>query len=318
MKKILILGKLDDLGVALLKKNKNFSWNILPHITEDKKFLALLKNANALLVRSQKISPEWIEICKNLEIISRHGVGIDNLPMEKINAKKIPVCIIEDVNSICVAEHTIALLLHCTKQLSLYQKNLLQGNWKIRDSGLAGVLYQKTILLIGCGKIGERIVERLLAFGMKILIYDPYRKKNINLDFSDNLGNALVGANFVIVCCSKTKETTNILNSEKLRLLPRDAIVINAARGGLVDENALYEMLKKKEILAAGFDVFNEEPPSPNSPLFTLENFFATGHIASKTKDCIQNTAISAVENIFAFFLGKLNTKLIINAEIYQ
>lgn len=318
MKKILILGKLDNAGISLLKSKKNISWNILQEIQNQKEFLSKLTKTNALVVRSQKILPEWIDMCTHLEIISRHGVGIDNLPLSSITAKKIPVCIIDDVNSISVAEHTIALLLHCTKQLSFYQQQLHKGNWKVRDSGLAMELYKKKLLLIGCGKIGEKIVERLLPFGVYIQVFDPYRKKNLAVEFIQNLNNALPHTDFVILCCPKNKETTNILNKEKLCLLPQKAIVINTARGGLVDEDALYQLLSKKKITAAGFDVFTKEPLMKNSKLLTLENFIATGHIASKTKECIENTAISALENVFAFWKGIINPKLIINPEIYQ
>jgi D-3-phosphoglycerate dehydrogenase len=313
-KKILILGEIHPEAQNLLQK-KDVIWEQRKNIKEQEIFISLLRTANALIVRTQKILPQWIEKAENLEIISRHGVGVDNLPLAKLKEKNIPVCIIQDVNSISVAEHAIALLLHAAKQIAFYQKKLQAGNWKIRDTGISTELFQKTLLLIGCGKVGSKIVERLAAFGMFIKIFDPVKKKGIAAEWAFDLEATLKVADFVLLACPKNRQTINILNEKKLKLMKQGSILINTARGGLVDEKTLYQLLKTKKIAAAGFDVFANEPVEKNAPLLKLENFTATPHIASKTKECIKKTAISAVENIFSFWEGRLDPALIINYE---
>ena len=321
MKKILVLGQLDKAGIALLEAKKNIAWVQLlgEDAQNEAKILAHLKEANALLVRTQNILPAWIKQAKNLEIVSRHGVGVDNLPLKTLSKNKIPVCIIEDINSISVAEHTVMLLLSCAKQLRFYQTKMQNRAWHMRDEGRSVELYNKNLLMIGCGRVGEKILERLAAFKMQTKIFDPHKKtKNNYALFVTNIEDALSSADFVLLCCPKTKETINILNKKMLNLLKSQAILINTARGALVDENALYDLLRARKIAAAGFDVFATEPMPKQHPLLLLDNFIATPHIASKTKECIKNTSVSAVNNILRFWQGDLNYSLITNSEVLK
>ena len=313
MKKILILGKIHPSAIKFLSEKKKVSWEVIleQDLSKAKNFFALLQSANAILVRTQNILKKWLEQAENLEIISRHGVGIDNLPLDFLKQKKIPICITGDTHSISVAEHSIMLLLCCLKKISVYQKNI--KNWQFRDAGLSCELYQKTILLIGCGRVGEKIVERLLAFGVKIKVFDPYRKRDLmGVEFVDSLAQNIPFMDAILLCCPKNKESENILNKEKLKLMKAESVLINTARGGLVDETFLQKLLLEKKIAAAGFDVFLKEPLAPDNQLLLLDNFIASPHIAAKTRESIENVSKRAIKNIFDFWQNCLNPDFIV------
>ena len=163
-KKILILGEIADAGLSLLKGEKNLQIVQLlgKETTDEKQITRHLKDSNALLVRTQTIKAEWLEKATGLEIISRHGVGLDNLPLETIKNKGIYLKTVGDVNSISVAEHTISLMFSCAKKTLQYFEAAKNNNWDIRDSGQSVELYNKNILLLGCGKVGSQILKRLL------------------------------------------------------------------------------------------------------------------------------------------------------------
>ena len=260
--KILILGKIEQAALQLLKKNKSFEVIQLLGLnaSNEKKISNNLKNVTALLVRTQKIKAEWIATAKNLKIISRHGVGIDNLPLEIIKKKKIALFTVQNVSAIAVAEHTIMLLLTCAKQFYKYRQAITKNNWTIRDSGQATELYKKKLLLIGCGKVGKQILNRLIAFKMKFLVFDPYvsteKLKKFSAKKISNLNTGLKTADFIVLACPKTQETINIIDEKQIALMKKSAILINCARGGLVNEAALTKALGQNQLAAAGLDVF--------------------------------------------------------------
>ena len=179
LKKILILGNIASEGLSLLQSKKELQIVQLlgEDVKDEKQISCHLKNCNALLVRTQTIKAEWLEKATKLEIISRHGVGVDNLAIDIIKKKKIVLKTVGDVNSISVAEHTISLMLSCAKKTFQYFEAAKNGRWDIRDSGQSTELYNKNLLLLGCGKVGTQILKRLQSFAMHFFIYDPYLSK---------------------------------------------------------------------------------------------------------------------------------------------
>ena len=308
-KKILILGEIADEGLSLLKGEKNLQIVQLlgKETTDEKQITRNLKDSNALLVRTQTIKAEWLEKATGLEIISRHGVGLDNLPLETIKNKGIYLKTVGDVNSISVAEHTISLMFSCAKKTLQYFEAAKNNNWDIRDSGQSVELYNKNILLLGCGKVGSQILKRLLGFGMHFFVYDPYlTKKQIEIYKAKKISKLDTSvwdkADFVLLCCPKTKETINIIKAKQLAQMKKTAILINTARGGLIDEEALFVALKEKKLAFAGLDVLSEEPLKKTNKLCQLDNIIITPHSASKTTESIVKTSVRAVENILEFF----------------
>ena len=232
-KKILILGKIADAGLSLLKGEKNLQIVQLlgKETTDEKQITRHLKDSNALLVRTQTIKAEWLEKATGLEIISRHGVGLDNLPLETIKNKGIYLKTVGDVNSIAVAEHTISLMFSCAKKTLQYFEAAKNNNWDIRDSGQSVELYNKNLLLLGCGKVGSQILKRLLGFGMHFFVYDPYlTKKQIEIHKAKKISKLDTSvwdkADFVLLCCPKTKETINIIKAKQLAQMKKTAILI--------------------------------------------------------------------------------------------
>ena len=291
LKKILILGNIASEGLSLLQSKKELQIVQLlgEDVKDEKQISCHLKNCNALLVRTQTIKAEWLEKATKLEIISRHGVGVDNLAIDIIKKKKIVLKTVGDVNSISVAEHTISLMLSCAKKTFQYFEAAKNGRWDIRDSGQSTELYNKNLLLLGCGKVGTQILKRLQSFAMHFFIYDPYLSKKQIENYSakkiTQLNTEILGkADFILVCCPKTAETQNIIDAKQLAQMKKTAILLNTARGGLINEEALFCALKKKNIAFAGLDVFVEEPLKKTSKLWQLENIIITPHSASKTK----------------------------------
>ena len=309
VKKILILGTIADAGLSLLKAKKNLQLVQLlgKEATDEKQITRHLKDSNALLVRTQTIKADWLDNAPALEIISRHGVGLDNLPLESIQKKKIHLQTVGNVNSIAVAEHTISLMLVCAKKTLQYFEKAKKGNWEIRDSGQSTEFYDKNLLLLGCGKVGSQILKRLLGFSMHFFVYDPYlTKKQIEIHKAKKISKLdatiFSKADFILLCCPKTKETINIIKAKQLAQMKKTAILINTARGGLIDEEALFVALKEKKLAFAGLDVLSEEPLKKTNKLCQLENIIITPHSASKTTESIVKTSVRAVENILEFF----------------
>lgn len=317
-KKVLVLGEIDKAGLNLLTQNSTIK---LIHLlgkdaTDEQKIEQNLRDSDALLVRSQPLKSEWITKANNLKIISRYGVGIDNLPLEQINQKKIPLLVIEDVNSISVAEHIIMLLLACAKQLLKYKQAI---KWQLRDNGISLELQKKNLLLVGYGKVGKQVLKRLIPFEMNFNVYDPYvpaeQLKSLNATKVLTLNNGLLAADFILLCCPLTAETKKIISAKRIKLMKQDAILINCARGDLVDETELFLALQQNRLGAAGLDVFENEPLDLNNPLIKLDNCILTPHSASKTKECLAKTSLSAVSNILDFFVKKTNLSLVVNSK---
>lgn len=304
--KVLVTERIDSRGIELMKKRGLQTDERLDLGREE--LLEIIGNYDALIVRSAtQVDKELLDSAVKMKVVGRAGNGMDNIDVKYAAEKRI-VCInAPDSNSIAAAEHTIALLLAVCRNLPKGDSTLRDGLWE--RSKLMGVeLFDKTIGIVGLGRIGKMVAARLQAFGMKIVAYDPFIPEldmaRLNVKKVDTINDLMKICDFITVHMPKTKDTLGLIGEDELRLAKKDLRIINCARGGLVDENALYIALKDGRIAGAGLDVFAEEPCT-NNPLLTLDNVVATPHLGASTKEAQVKAGIMTAEKIAVILLGE-------------
>ncbi|PLV59068.1 phosphoglycerate dehydrogenase [Thermotoga sp. KOL6] len=275
-----------------------------------------LKGVDALIVGTHPVTAEMIE-SSDLKIIAKHGVGVDNIDLETATNKGIPVTITTGANSLSVAELTIAFAFALSRGL-IWAHNMLfyERKWEsIVGQEIAG----KVLGVVGFGAIGREVVKKATCLGMKVLVYDPFvSKDSIRLYEAipvDELDQLLKESDIVSLHVPLNEDTRNMIGERELNLMKRSAFLINTSRGGLVDEAALVKALKEGRIAGAALDVFQEEPPDPNSPLFECPNLIVTAHIGAHTKEAIYRMNMMAAQSVAEFFKGKV-PKHIVNKEV--
>lgn len=315
MPRVLVAGKLHPSGLDLLKGEPGLTLDYIEEVSTDS-MEPMIYDADALLIRTQLLPADIIEKSQRLKIVSRHGVGFDTVDVEALNARNIPLTIVADVNSRTVAEHAMMLMLATGKRLLRYNEAAGGQNWNHRNSLEAEELFGKTLLIVGFGRIGRHLARMAAVFGMEVVVHDPFLEpEQIGMDevvFQPELTSALKSADFVSVHVPKTDGP--ILGAEELKILKSSAIVINTARGGVIDESALIEALSSGHLAGAGMDVFEQEPPLIGHPLSQLDQVVLTPHSAGMTRECAERMAISSARNIIDFFGGKLDRSLVVNA----
>ena len=315
--KVAILGKVDQKGLSFLRENEfkvieieNFE---IQNLKEQ------LKDVDGILLRTTKLDKEILEHCDNLKIISRHGVGYDNVDLDFLNENKIALCITSTSNAVSVAEHVLSFFIYLTKKLSLSDSLVKEGNFEKR-SELPNFfeLYKKKVLIIGFGRIGKEVAKRCLGFDMEVYVYDPFLDneiiiRNQCIPIEKNQGLAI--ADFITIHLPLNRDTKNFISQTELNLMRKNSILVNTSRGGIVNENDLCIALDSKKIQGAGMDVFVSEPPESNHPFFKLDNILLTPHNAALTLECRERMSLEASQNIVFFLknMSKLNVENLLN-----
>jgi D-3-phosphoglycerate dehydrogenase len=312
---VLIAEELSPATIAVL--GDNFEIRHCDGANRAELILALA-SANAVLVRSAtKMDAEAIAAAPNLKVIARAGVGLDNVDIPAATAAKVLVVNAPTSNIVSAAELAVSLLLAVARNVVPANLGLKNGQWKRSQFG--GVELQgKTVGIIGMGKIGMLVAQRLAGFDLKFVAYDPYVKtapnggpeiKMVSLD------ELLATSDFVTIHIPKTPETAGLIDSVALAKMKPTAFVINAARGGVLDESALFDALTAGTIAGAGLDVYATEPCT-DSPLFGLDNVVATPHLGASTEEAQEKAGVAVAESVVAAFAGtevpgEVNAKLI-------
>jgi D-3-phosphoglycerate dehydrogenase len=277
-------------------------------------------NYDAVVLGIAPFTPRIIEAADRLKIASRFGVGYDAVNVPALTKAGIPLSIAGIANSVTVAEHALFFMLALAKQALAYDRETRKGNWAVRFEQPAFDLAGRTVLIMGFGRIGRRLVNRCVAMEMKVLVHDPY----VLQDGIVTAGatpvedwRALLGEiNFLSINCMKNEETTGMVGTKELAAMRESAYVVNTARGGIVDEAALYDALKSKTIAAAGIDPFVIEPATADNPLFELDNIIVSPHSAGVTKEAVFRMGQIAAQNVLDCFEGKLDPANVINTEV--
>ena len=315
--KVAVLGKVDQKGLSFLKENEfkvieieNFE---IQNLKEQ------LKDVDGILLRTTKLDKEILQHCDNLKIISRHGVGYDNVDLDFLNENKIALGITSTSNAVSVAEHVLSFFIYLIKNLSLSDSLVKEGNFENR-SQLPNFfeLYKKKVLIIGFGRIGKEVAKRCLGFDMEVYVYDPFLDneiiiRNQCIPIEKNQGLAI--ADFITIHLPLNGDTKNFISQTELNVMKKNSILVNTSRGGIVNENDLCIALESKKIQGAGMDVFVSEPPESNHPFFKLDNILLTPHNAALTLECRERMSLEASQNIVFFLknMSELNVENLVN-----
>ena len=318
MFKIGIIDTMNDKGLELFKSKKNFSFELITDLSREN-LLKILPKFDGVTLRRGKLDSEILSKCKNLKVISRHGVGYDNVDIKFLKENNISLLVTHNSTSTSPAEHIMFMILNIYKGREMFDTMVREGNFykaihlKIDDNF---ELFNKTILIIGCGRIGRKLIKKCLGFDMKVQVYDPYVEENIIKSLGANkisdLNQGLKDLDILSLCVPLNDETKNMISIKELSLMKKTAVLINAARGGVVNENDLNKALNENLISFAGIDVFEIEPPEINNPLLTNKRVILSPHAATFTKECLENMSEETVQNIIDFFEKKIEpTKIV-------
>jgi D-3-phosphoglycerate dehydrogenase len=305
MPKVLISDELSQAAIDIFKQ-RGVEVDFLPQVGPDAvKLREIIGQYDGLAIRSAtKVKPDIIAAAKNLKVIGRAGIGVDNVDIPAATAKGIVVMNTPFGNSITTAEHAIALMFAAARQLAAADMSTQAGKWE-KNRFMGRELYAKTLGLIGCGNIGGIVADRALGLKMKVIAYDPFlsaeRAVQIGVEKVE-LEELLPRADVISLHVPMTDKTKNILSREALAKTKPGVIIVNAARGGLVDEAALREALEKEHVAAAAFDVFTIEPAKENV-LFGAPNFIATPHLGASTNEAQENVALQVAEQMADYLL---------------
>ena len=317
--KIAVMGEIHEDGWKVFEDNKLENYELLDF--DENNLKKELSEVDAILLRTAKLSNDVLSYCNKLKIISRHGVGYDNVDLNYLNQKNIALGITSTSNAVSVAEHVLTSFLYLSKNIHLSDKLTREGRFNDKSS-LPNFfeLYQKNIVIFGFGRIGRAVAKRCLGFEANVYVYDPFVSKNVveenNCKVIDKTSGLKI-ADYISIHLPLNNNTKNFINEQELSMMKETAIVVNTARGGIINETSLVNALQNKIILGAGLDVFEKEPPDENHPLFNLDNIILSPHNAALTIECRKRMAIESAENIAFFLLNnkKLNLNNIVNRE---
>ncbi|MCB2109534.1 MAG: hydroxyacid dehydrogenase [Defluviimonas sp.] len=319
MAQVVIAGRIHPAGMAILEAEPGLG---IDAITDPGAALPpeKLAAADALLIRYGALTEEQAAAMPNLKVVSRHGVGCDNLPVAALAARGVPVTIVGPVNAVSVAEQVMAMLMALIKRIVPYDAAVRKGNWAIRDSLAVGELSGRRLMLLGFGRIGREVARRAAAFDMQVLVHDPF----VGEDAIRAAGYAPVGdwraalpdVDAISLHLPATAETRGLIGAAELERMKPTAILLNAARGGLVDEEALHRALAGRMAQGgAGIDCFGTEPPDPGLPLLGMQNVVLSPHSAALSHEAARRMAEVAARNVIAGLNGTLDPALVFNLD---
>lgn len=265
-----------------------------------------IEEIDAMIIRKRPVTRQMMEKAKKLKVISRHGVGCDMLDMEAAKELGIKVVNLPGANAQSVAELAVSFIMALSRRLKYCDQGLQKGTIKTfapkESTGFE--MYGKTLALVGTGHIAMKVAQMLKGgFNMRVIANSPHFTKEkaaqLGIEYYENVDDMYAEADYINVSVPLTDETRNMINAESFAKMKPSAILVNTSRGGVVNERDLYNALVEKNIWAAASDVFECEPPSPDNPLLSLDNFIATPHCASSTYECMERCGDLAVENVF-------------------
>ncbi|WP_316012949.1 phosphoglycerate dehydrogenase [Roseobacter sp. HKCCA0434] len=306
MPKVLISDKLSEAAVQIFRDN-GVEVDFQPGLGKDPAKLAeIIGDYDGLAIRSAtKATADLIAKADNLKVIGRAGIGVDNIDIPAASAKGIVVMNTPFGNSITTAEHAIAMMFACARQIPEADASTRAGKWE-KSRFMGAEITRKTLGLIGCGNIGSIVADRALGLKMKVVAYDPFlshdRAQKLGVTKVETLEELLPQADFVTLHLPKTDKTANLLNADRIKLMKKGARLINCARGGLVDEAAVAEALKSGALAGAAFDVFDKEPATDNV-LFDAPNIVCTPHLGAATTEAQENVALQVAEQMSDYLM---------------
>ncbi|MGC8828822.1 MAG: phosphoglycerate dehydrogenase [Verrucomicrobiia bacterium] len=304
---ILVCDPVSPKGIALLEKQPGFKVTVLKQRLAEPELLPLVADKTALIVRSEtKITKAVIDAARQLKVVGRAGVGVDNVDVEYATQRGVVVMNTPGGNTISTAELTFSMLLSLARNIPQAHASMKAGEWNRK--AFAGIeVFGKTLGVLGLGRIGSEVAKRAQAFGMKVLGYDPYisltRAKSLQIEMAD-LDEIYARADFITVHMPLTDETRGMINAETISKMKTGVRIINCARGGIVVENDLCEAIKSGKVAGAALDVYEVEPLPKDSPLRQLPQVIMTPHLGASTEEAQDNVGIEIAEAIIDFLVN--------------
>jgi D-3-phosphoglycerate dehydrogenase len=316
MFKIGIIQNIHLEGIKLLKDNGNFEYEIIDDVSEEN-LIKKIHLYDGVTLRVSQLSNKVLSQAKKIKVISRHGVGYDNVDTSYLKKNNITLLITATSNAIAVSEHVFYLMLTISKNFLNLDEEVRLGNFKNNINKFETFeLYNKEILIAGFGRIGKNLIKKCIGFDMKVKVYDPYVDKKIIIDAGgekvDNFDDALKTLDFLSVHMPLNENTKNLINFKKMKTMKKTSVIINTARGGIVNEIDLNQALNENIILAAGLDVFSNEPVNLNNPLLKNKKIILSPHTAALTNECKIRMGKETAQNIIDFFEKKIDKKMIV------
>lgn len=319
--KVVVAPKIHQSGLDLLESRSDVRYEVLEDVSEPSLKRAFA-DADGVVIRAMPVPRSVFETAKRMKIVSRHGVGYNNVDVGQLTELGIPLALTVDANAISVAEQAMFFLLALAKNGLVYDRATRENRFGIRESLDCIDIYGKTLLIVGFGRIGRMVAERAKAFGMKVAVSDPIVSSEAIIAAGcapvASLSDALPRAHFLTVHVPLVKETKGMIGAAELALMPPGACVINTARGGIIDEKALVEALASRRLRGAALDVFDDEPPAADHPLLKLDNVILSPHSAGLTVECAERMAIASVQNVLAGLTGTLDPATVVNRQVLQ
>ena len=314
--RVLVSDPISDIGVEALASHPEITVDVNTGL-EPKALLEIIGDYEGLIIRSQtKVTREVIEHAKNLKVVGRAGVGVDNVDRDAATDHGVVVMNTPTGNTISTAELAFTLMLSAARNIAHGHQGVISGDFPAARKAFKGIeIYGKTLAVLGMGRIGTEFAKRAQAFGMKVIAFDPFltqsRADELKVTLAATPDEALKGSDFVTLHVPLTDETKHIINADRLASMNKGAIVVNCARGGLIDEDALKAAIDSGHIAGCGLDVFENEPPSTDHILFSLPKHTAfTPHLGASTNEAQENVGIQVAEQLRDF----LTTGQIVNA----
>jgi len=322
-KKILITESMSQPGRALLKDREDIELVEFPNMISAGDFEAMLRQqapVHGVALGATRFGEPELEASKDIKVVTRIGVGYDAVDVPALSRRRVPLMVAGTANSPSVAEQALFMMLTLAKRAVEMHALVKDGAWASRLGLLPYDLFGKTVLIVGFGRIGTRTAKRCLAMEMNVLVYDPYKPaaeiKAAGCEPVADLDAALPRADFVSVHCPKTPETIGMFNAARLKRMKPTAYLINTARGGIVEEKALYDALVSGKLAGAGLDVFEQEPPPRGHSLFELPNVIMAPHVAGVTREAVDRMSEQTARNILSALDGEPIRQNVINQDV--
>ncbi|HXB76014.1 MAG TPA: hydroxyacid dehydrogenase [Bradyrhizobium sp.] len=322
-KKIFITQTMSPSGRALLTERDDIELVEFPNMISASDFESLLKEhapVHGVALGATRFGEAELEAAGDMKVVTRIGVGYDAVDVAALSRRKVPLMVVGIANSPSVAEHALFMMLMLAKRANEMHALVREGKWAARLGKLPYDLFGKTLLIVGFGRIGTRTARRCLAMEMNVLVYDPYKSteeiKAAGCEAVSDLDAALPRADFVSLHCPKTPETVGMFNAARLRRMKPSSYLINTARGGIIDEAALYDALSSGKLAGAGLDVFQQEPPAVPYPLSELPNVVVAPHVAGVTWEAVDRMSEQTARNILSVLDGGPIRQNVINQDV--
>ncbi|MGK7867498.1 hydroxyacid dehydrogenase [Falsiroseomonas sp. E2-1-a20] len=321
MPHVICLRPIHDDALAKMRATEGVTVEVLMDLSPES-LAARLPHADALIVRTARIDRPLLAHCTRLKILARHGVGYDQVDVAALTERGIPLTITPDANAVSVAEHALMLMLACARKLSGYDGNMHRATpvWGGQPSLPTFDLAGRTVLVVGFGRIGTRVAKLCAAFDMKVLVRDPNVAKGTiaGLGFTpvDDAAEAAAQADIVTLHVPSNPQTRHMVDAQFLARMKPGAVLVNTARGTVLDQSALEASLRAGHLSAAGIDVFEEEPVETPLSLLSAPNLVMTPHVAASTAQGLRRMALDSAGAVLACFAGTLDPEIVVNAEV--